>query len=613
MRQTIALGALFLFLAGTAAAQNVGDHATAGYNPQRTGLNAHMGNFNAPLRMIRSLTLGGVDDARGCTAFEDFLVVGESSDGVDPVRYSLFDLRQQADVLTPLLTTTFLGTEEMLNFTPSYANDILLLGGPATSTVKAIRVSVLSEIWQDVTVGSSQGRHPVVTGDLALYAGDQKVAARQASTGITLWEVDSTVGEAPLVMQGDRAYVLQQDGTLNAHALSDGSTLWSLAFIGSAGSSLAATEKYVFATNPVASAYGAIRVSDQTLAWVETDGFTLAPGGLALGYDRLYVFLEDNGAGAAEIRVHDPDNGDLLTVITEDGSGLRFPSLLNNNLVYALGDDILIRDAFSGVLLARLPAPDLRGLVGHEGQLFALFPEVMEIWEPSGEIFFPQIADGEGQSTLITLVNLGFEEANGQVDFIGIDGQPLSLPIAGVGGTDSSVEFVIPPRSSLRVQTGSGNTLQRGWAVVSADQDVRGSALFQFSSAGTVLFEAGVAQSTAVGEALVFIQKDIGLSPVDGVTEVNFSTGVALANPSQQDAEVEMTLVDDDGVIVATITLPLAAGNQDSRFIEEFFPDDVGETFEGTLRLSSDVPVIVTSLRTSGGFQLSSLPAGQAR
>ncbi|HSR51622.1 MAG TPA: PQQ-binding-like beta-propeller repeat protein [Acidobacteriota bacterium] len=604
---------LLLFLTVPLAAQNVGDQATAAYNPQRTGLNQHMGDFNPPLRLVREVTLGGVASAESCVAFEDFLVVGEAEVDPNPVRYSLFDLRGAGNTLTPLLTTTFPGSAETLDFTPSYANNILLLGGPATSTVKAIRVSTLGEIWQDETIGSSQGRHPVVSGDLALYAGSQKIVARQASSGITLWESETTVAQAPLVAQGDRAYLLQSDGALTALRLDDGSPLWSLAFIGSDGSWLTASEKYVFVTNPSGGAYGAIRVSDQTLAWVETGDFTLSAQGVALAYDRLFVFLDDNGQGDAEIRIHDPDSGDLLETIAGGEGPLRFPSLANNNLIYWQEGRLLIRDAFSGVLLDSRPAPDLRAVLADDGQLLLLFAQSLQIWEPSGEIYFAQVADGEGQSTLLTLVNLSAQEASGQVDFVGAGGEPLNLPVQNVIGTVSSVDFTIPGRSSLRVQTADGDTLRSGWARVSADRPLRGSSLFQFSEAGAVLFEAGVGQSAPVGEALVFVQRDMAISPVDGVTPVVFSTAVAVANPSEDSVQVILTLLDADGVEAGFGSFMLDGGQRLARFIEELFPDDVGETFEGSLRIRADLPIVVTSLRTSQGFQLSSLPAGQVR
>ncbi|MEE8586356.1 MAG: hypothetical protein V3T83_16035, partial [Acidobacteriota bacterium] len=92
------------------------------------------------------------------------------------------------------------------------------------------------------------------------------------------------------------------------------------------------------------------------------------------------------------------------------------------------------------------------------------------------------------------------------------------------------------------------------------------------------------------------------------------STGLAIANPAGEAATITLTLKDSNGDEVAQLVVPsFQPGAQLAQFIQELFPDQVGNSFEGSLLIQSDIPLIITALRTGGGFQLSSFEVGQAR
>ena len=62
-------------------AQNIGDHYTAGFNPNRTYLNSDLGDFGPVLELTETLSLDQIGSADSVIAFSDneqrFLLIGE--------------------------------------------------------------------------------------------------------------------------------------------------------------------------------------------------------------------------------------------------------------------------------------------------------------------------------------------------------------------------------------------------------------------------------------------------------------------------------------------------------------------------------------------------------
>jgi hypothetical protein len=206
----------------------------------------------------------------------------------------------------------------------------------------------------------------------------------------------------------------------------------------------------------------------------------------------------------------------------------------------------------------------------------------------------------------MTIANATATAANAVVRFRRSDGTPLVVPVQGVGNV-SEVNLVVPAGASARVQTVDlGEAIAVGWTEIGSDQLIRGSCIFQYSTAGDIVAEAGVGDASATGRAGVYVSRG-------GV----YNTGAAVANPSDEAAQVTFRLLDSTGALLASFTLTpaLAPGAQIARFIDELFPGlfPPGDTtpFEGTLVIESPVPVTTTALRTKGGFQLSSVPVGQ--
>ena len=660
---------LLLFCSMTiwGSAQNVGDLYTAGFDPQRTGLNPNMGNLTVPIKLIRAVPLpASVQDPRTLLPFENAftsvfsprpgqsVVVLGDIDSTGEVRYYIFGILlpgmcpvfpppDNPSCLLTIFDMTF-GPSASLDYFPSYTQDIVLMGG--ASTVKAVDIATMpnaSLVWSDGSLGDTDGRDPLVTNNLALYHGSSKVVAREADSGIVLWEAATSTAAAPLAMEGERVYFLGADGVVNALNSADGSPIWASPPLGLGdGSSIIPTEKYVFLSG--AGVVGALDARDGSgPVWsASAPGLATNPG-IALAYDQLFVFQADNGSGLAEVQSYDPDLGTLLWSVTENSPGLDYAALANNQIWYYNSGSgrVRVRDAFTGDLLWSIHRPGLRVLALSDDLVLFLTPLPapspslrgpasswqVEVLKPSDQLFFAQLANGDGQSTLIALSNIGNQEILGTVNFFDNNGDPLPLPVQGVVGNTASVPFSAPALGSTFIETLGGNMLQSGWIRVDPAcegtpgmpgfnplarcPDLRGSSLFQFTDAGAVLFEAGVQQSGPTGQAVIAVQVKEGSTPQGGIQLL--STAVAFANPADQAANITLTLKDSDGMDVASLTLPpFAAGEQLASFIEGLFPV-VGTDFQGSLLIQSDIPLIITALRTGGGFQLSSFEVGQAR
>ena len=124
-----------------------------------------------------------------------------------------------------------------------------------------------------------------------------------------------------------------------------------------------------------------------------------------------------------------------------------------------------------------------------------------------------------------------------------------------------------------------GDPMITGWACVeSSGGTLGGVGTFQFTEAGKLTTIAGVLAGSAISVATV---------PVDNDGTLNRYTGYAIANPSDQDINVKIVVVDANGVPLQTLNLPqlnsLGARQQIARFLHQ----DVSSllTFQGSMVL----------------------------
>jgi outer membrane protein assembly factor BamB len=586
-------------------AQNVGDQATAGFSNQRTYLNSDAGKLKPPFVKLDTIDLSSVitEAAESLAVFENLVLVGE---GGDPTSYSL---RGETD----LWTATVSGIDAPLDYVPAYSNDIVLLGGPATSTVKAVRVSSGLTVWEDTSVGSATGRYPILTDNMAIYHGESAVVASDATTSQVFWRHDTTTAEAPLALYGRQVYLLQKGGILQAldlRSVGTASVLWVTAVpVGSDGSSIIATEKYVFVSDPVAGTVTAVSTADGSVIWTRNFS-TFGKPTIALAYDQLLVFYGVD----QQVRVgaYDPDTAGLIWDIadSEVAEGTAEYGLVANNVVYFYNtatNRVRALDAFSGKLLWSIHQEGVHGLTVASNFFLVLTATQLDIYDASNTIYLAQIADGQGASTLITVNNLAATTNDVTVSFFDSEGEPLEIEVLGEAGAASSVKRTIPANGSVGIQTlGISDPLVTGWATAVGEKRVSGAAIFQFGVEGDLLFEAGVLDSPASGQSNVLASR----FETAALREV--STGVAIANPLDETANVKVTFQRvSPSTLVVEEELQLESHHHEDLFVQELFPDEAILGSEGTLIITSDIPVVVTALRTQGGYQMSSYPVGQ--
>lgn len=192
---------------------------------------------------------------------------------------------------------------------------------------------------------------------------------------------------------------------------------------------------------------------------------------------------------------------------------------------------------------------------------------------PSGVI--PHLAAGGPWQTEITVVNTSSSPTIIYVLFWDDDGNPLNLPIAGIGPT-TGVQFNLPANGSGILETnGSGPSALSGWASLYSDSTIDATEVFRNTTPGRDEFEASV--------PLVKYQQFHFVLPFDET--LGYHTGVALANPAGTNAsagdtgsaQVFMTFRDQAGNILLSAGLVLPPKNHMAFLLADKYPVIAGK------------------------------------
>src|SRR5579864_5449911 len=169
----------------------------------------------------------------------------------------------------------------------------------------------------------------------------------------------------------------------------------------------------------------------------------------------------------------------------------------------------------------------------------------------------PHLAAEGGWTTTFTLVNKGTTAASAETSFFAPNGGPLSLrinlPQTSSSTTASSVNHTLPPNASFIMQaTGPANvTYLEGSAQLGATGTVDGFAIFHFNPNQQ---EAVVPMETRAASSY--------LLAFDNTTGV--FTGVAIANVSSASANIPVIIRDEQGNLLSSTSLLLAANGHTS-------------------------------------------------
>lgn len=185
------------------------------------------------------------------------------------------------------------------------------------------------------------------------------------------------------------------------------------------------------------------------------------------------------------------------------------------------------------------------------------------------ELDFPQVGNGTYAPSNVRMVssvivfNNGESQVKGKVDFIKPDGTPMS--VAEGSETPDSFNFTLKPRGVYRLWTKGTGNLQTGWARVTAEDGIAGTAIYQFTTptGNKVVSEVGVSAAS-------------GIVPINAIADslADCRTGLALANRNATETnKVTLTLYDDDGEPRGSKEVTLPPSGQRALYVDEFFSD----------------------------------------
>jgi hypothetical protein len=211
------------------------------------------------------------------------------------------------------------------------------------------------------------------------------------------------------------------------------------------------------------------------------------------------------------------------------------------------------------------------------------------------ELDFPQVADGTASPlrivTSVIVFNNGTDPVTGTLEFLKTDGSPMAVSIGNQ--TENSFNFSLNPRGVRRFQTQGSGALNTGWARVTADAGVAGSAIYQILNpgAGQVVTEVGVNTAPTT-------------SPINAIADsiADARTGLAIANRNPDDSvDVTLTLYNSSGAKQADKEITLEPLAQQALFLDEFFNEVPGiEELLGRVTVTGDEGAIGLTLRQAG-------------
>ncbi|RPJ62148.1 MAG: hypothetical protein EHM23_04205 [Acidobacteria bacterium] len=217
-------------------------------------------------------------------------------------------------------------------------------------------------------------------------------------------------------------------------------------------------------------------------------------------------------------------------------------------------------------------------------------------WLGTDYVYFPQIANGaqgaiKFQTTLL-LLNAGRTTEQVRVEFIGADGQPMTLPLKDLGQR-SFVVVDVGRGHTVELQTTGQGQIQAGYARVKAPADFGGTAVFTFWENGIRLFEAGVPAVTPLRNQCVYLDN----------LEAGRDIGFAIANASSSASDVTLKLFDSSGVLKVTrdINPDFGGGSHLAKYASEIFPEAAQQNIKtGIIAIESKEPLAAVTLRQHG-------------
>jgi hypothetical protein len=215
----------------------------------------------------------------------------------------------------------------------------------------------------------------------------------------------------------------------------------------------------------------------------------------------------------------------------------------------------------------------------------------------AGDNVIPQIVNGDGWSSAITLVNLENRRLQATILFFADDGRDLILPIVGQGRV-RGMQVTLDPTVTLTFQTDGLGPLSQGWAYIQKENgaSLGGMAVFKQRVSGRPDFEAVVPVVNQFGSRFVLLYDN-----TDG-----FSSAMALANPGLSSVSVPALVRSENGEILDRGLITLGGYNHRAQTVQSAFPVTAGR--RGTVEfLATGNGVGVLGLRFNPGGSFTSV------
>ena len=366
---------------------------------------------------------------------------------------------------------------------------------------------------------------------------------------------------------------------------------------------------------------------------IRAEAGSIAPSGIAIfGFRQNGVLISEAGVPAAEpvqegrifAEVNGPVNTGLAIANPNDMSAtIRFYCTDTSGTRFADGSfelgahqqtaKFLDQAPFNGgpsvlgtlTFTASVPVAvvALRGFTNEAGEFLMttlpVAPPSPLSTTPTGTVYFPHFADGNGWATQVILVNPTDRMITGTVGFLGpgsdtATASPAILTLDD-GRTGSDFDYSIAPRSAQRFTTSNP---PGGLAVGSVRATPEGGnaapsglVVFSFALGGKTLSEASV-QALPKGSAFRVYVEASGMPGQAG----SIRSGLAVTNAGDTANTVTLEVTHLDGSLaVPPATLMLPPSGQTARFLDDIFT--LPDNFAGVLRVTSTGEVAVVGLR----------------
>jgi glucose/arabinose dehydrogenase len=363
-----------------------------------------------------------------------------------------------------------------------------------------------------------------------------------------------------------------------------------LAFIALRSNGILVNEAAVPATSLIANG----RFYAEVNSTINT-GVAIANPNMAQPAAISFQFTDSVGNNAGEGLVRIPPGGQLAAFLDQDP--FYGPSIFNGSV------------SFNSTIPVSVVA--LRGIVNERSDFLTTTLPVLDLESiATAPVVVPHLAIGGGWTTEILLLNPTDDIIRGTVLFLSPEGRDQTVPVDGIMA--SSVAYVIPAGSSLKMRTGEAASALTGSYVVTPDREQAApsvATVYLYAPDGLTVSAAGSATIPTVEEFEIYAQVEGPLGAIGSI-----QTGVAIANPGNEPASVNYELVRLDGTSAGmTGKLTIGPKGQTVSFIRELpGASDLLLPFQGLLRLSSSTPIAALAIRARynerGEFLLSATP-----